>query len=161
MSAFTKQPLLYEMRPSSANLQLINVPFHSSHTVYFSMCVHVCVCICRVYVYACRHRIMLFFNFFLWYCVFREGTNLQKKIFRKAQSQVNLQCFEKFRDFPLVRGSNVPERRETSFSLSVGKLLWMVQEMIFSRFDLGCVFEKKMTLKHQFKDNWKIQVQSH
>lgn len=116
MSAFTKQPAVWneakQCKPPADKCPISQLTQYS----YFSMCVH-------AYVYACRHRIMLFLNFFLWYCVFREGTNLQKKIFRKAQSQVNLQCFEKLRDFPLVRGSIVPERRKTSFSLSVGKLL--------------------------------------
>ena len=49
MAAFAKQ--LYEMRPSSTKLQLINVPFHSSHSVFQRVCVSVCVHT----MHACRH----------------------------------------------------------------------------------------------------------
>lgn len=51
MAAFAKLPLLHETRPSSTKLQLINVPFHSSHSTFQRVCVrlqtncfHGCFC---------------------------------------------------------------------------------------------------------------------
>ena len=85
MAAFAKQ--LYEMRPSSTKLQLINVPFHSSHSVFQRVCVSVCVHT----MHACRHDTFMVVFVIPWIYYMLVYRRRNDSTSRKALSWVNLQ----------------------------------------------------------------------
>lgn len=82
MAVFAKQPLLYEMRPSSTKLQLINVLFHCSHSMFQHACVYVSAC---AYVPAG----ITAFNILYVGIQEKEGFNLQESS-KPSQSAVEL-----------------------------------------------------------------------